>query len=345
MGKYVLKVTNGQENTAGEKAKKDITSILNKHGFKSVDIKLQESKLIKLFTAHFMINKQLSNFKKDDIFVIQYPMYSRFATKIILNKCEKKGIRTICVIHDLEALRLYKNDENKIAEEKAILSRFNCLIVHNEKMREWLVEQAVKVPMVSLQIFDYLNDKELVKVENKLNLIFAGNLEKSAFLEKWNLEKKITVFGVHPSDLYPHNVIYRGVKTPDELPKYLSGSFGLIWDGNSIETNTGIYGDYTKYNNPHKVSLYLSSGLPVIVWKKAAISEFIVKNKLGIAIDSLGDLEDSLSKINAEKYTNMISNVEKMARKLRQGTFTVNAIEKSINLVKKDKKRFISNKT
>jgi glycosyltransferase involved in cell wall biosynthesis len=336
VGNYVLKVTNGQENTAGEKAKKDITDILSNRGFESVELKLNKSKFIKLFTVPLTIKKQLSRFKKDDVFVIQYPMYSKFATKTIVNECKKRGIHTICLIHDLESLRLYKNDEKKIVDEKNILSRFNCLIVHNEKMREWLDEQKIKVPMISLQIFDYLNDKALVDVKNTLNLIFAGNLEKSSFLEKWNLDKKITVYGVQPSKVYPSNVIYRGVKTPDELPKYLSGSFGLIWDGNSVETNTGIYGEYTKYNNPHKVSLYLSSGLPVIVWKKAAISSFIIKNNLGIVVDSLDDLEDELSKVNMEEYSNMILDVKKMAERLRKGFFTIKAVGEAIDIVNKN---------
>ncbi|KAF0412436.1 sugar transferase [Pediococcus pentosaceus] len=333
MGKYVLKVTNGQSNTAGEKAKKDITSILNKQSYKSIEISLRKSKLIKLITTRFIVNKRLKKFKKNDVFVIQYPMYSRYATKIVLNKCKKKGIKTICVIHDLETLRLYKNDRSKIIDEKSILEQFNCLIVHNDVMRNWLTEQGINVPMVSLKIFDYLNDKELVKVDKNYDLIFAGNLEKSTFLKKWDIGRKITVYGVKPSAKYPKNVIYKGVKTPDELPEYLSGSFGLVWDGDSTKTNNGIFGEYTRYNNPHKVSLYISCGLPVIVWEKAAIASFIKKNKLGLTISRLDELEDVLNTLTEYEYTKIKENTVEMSKKIKQGFFIKEAINLAVNKI------------
>ena len=50
----------------------------------------------------------------------------------------------------------------------------------------------------------------------------------------------------------------------------MEGSFGLVWDGISVETCAGVYGEYLKVNNPHKTSLYLASGIPVIIWKEAA---------------------------------------------------------------------------
>lgn len=54
----------------------------------------------------------------------------------------------------------------------------------------------------------------------------------------------------------------------EELPGALVQSFGLVWDGNSMDTCTGNYGSYLRINDPHKVSLYLSSGLPIIVGQK-----------------------------------------------------------------------------
>lgn len=334
MKKYVLEVSIGQSNTAGQKAKQDITDILVENSFNKINIELKKSRIMKFLFSRREVKNKFKVIHENDIFVMQYPMYSRLTTKLILEECKKIGVKTICVIHDLESLRLYKNDDKKIQEELMILNKFDCLISHNKNMSSWLRASGITGDIEPLEIFDYLNQNEMVNAEKKLDLVFAGNLQKSSFLEKWNINEKINLYGVNPSDIYSKNIFYKGVKTPDELPKYLSGSFGLVWDGSSMETNNGIYGEYTRYNNPHKVSLYLSSGLPVIVWKQAAISTLIIENNLGIVIDSLYELETKLLKIDTEDYNNMVSNAIMVGKKLRKGAFTMNAIEKSINLIR-----------
>ncbi|NRO11242.1 Beta-1,6-galactofuranosyltransferase WbbI [Lactobacillus helveticus] len=54
-------------------------------------------------------------------------------------------------------------------------------------------------------------------------------------------------------------------------------------------------GNYLRYNDPHKLSLYLASGIPVIIWKKAAEAKFVEENKVGITVDSLEDYRRYLS--------------------------------------------------
>ena len=61
-------------------------------------------------------------------------------------------------------------------------------------------------------------------------------------------------------------IVYQGEFSADELPAHLKGQFGLIWDGSSVNTCEGNFGEYLRYNNPHKISLYLACGLPVIIW-------------------------------------------------------------------------------
>jgi hypothetical protein len=333
--KYVLEVSIGQNNTAGQKAKQDITDILTANSFNKINIELKKSRLMKFLFSKGEVRSKFESIKKDDIFVMQYPMYSRLTAKLILKECKKIGVRTVCIIHDLESLRLYKNSDEKIQEELKMLKEFDVLISHNDTMSDWMKKNGVSGNIVPLKIFDYINQNDMVTTSKESNLIFAGNLQKSSFLKKWDIDKKLNLYGVNPSDAYPKNLFYKGVKTPDELPKFLSGSFGLVWDGTSMETNDGIYGEYTRYNNPHKVSLYLSAGLPVIVWKEAAISTLIVENNLGIAIDSLHELNSELLKIDVDGYNNMISNVTEMAEKLRKGAFTMDALEKAIDLIKK----------
>ncbi|MBT8943652.1 galactofuranosyltransferase, partial [Lactobacillus delbrueckii subsp. bulgaricus] len=82
----------------------------------------------------------------------------------------------------------------------------------------------------------------------------------------------------------------------------LNSGFGLIWYGSSIETCDGAFGNYLRYNDPHKLSLYLASALPVIIWSQAAEASFIIDNNLGLTIDSLNDLPKVLNKVTKEEY-------------------------------------------
>ena len=86
----------------------------------------------------------------------------------------------------------------------------------------------------------------------------------------------------------------------------LFGSFGLVWDGMSSETCKGSFGEYLRINNPHKTSLYLASGIPVIIWSKAALAEFIEKNKCGIRHERI-----RFSKKRSHKRKKMIKKVKR----------------------------------
>ncbi|AHA04801.1 sugar transferase [Pediococcus pentosaceus] len=333
MKKFVLEVSDGEKNTAGEKAKKDITDILIKNDYKAVKLNLKRSKLGKLlFTLH-EVHKKTRNLNKGDIFIIQYPMYSRYATKTLVDYCKKRQIKTICVIHDIESLRLYKNDDRKIQDELSILQRFDCLITHNASMSAWLREKGITAKISELQIFDYLNEQKNKENIKDNNIVFAGNLAKASFLKKWDIDKKITVFGVNPEGKYPRNVDYKGVKSPDELPKFLQGSFGLIWDGNSMQTNDGVFGEYTKYNNPHKASLYISCELPVIVWDHAAIADFVRDNNIGLVVSNIYDLQKMLSKMSNNEYLELVKNTKTISKKIRSGYFTLNSIKRAIESI------------
>ena len=40
---------------------------------------------------------------------------------------------------------------------------------------------------------------------------------------------------------------YFGSFLPDELPVALEGGFGLVWDGDSAETCSGVFGEYLRF--------------------------------------------------------------------------------------------------
>ncbi|EQC81107.1 Glycosyltransferase [Enterococcus sp. HSIEG1] len=100
--------------------------------------------------------------------------------------------------------------------------------------------------------------------------------------------------------------------------------FGLAWD-DKLPAG-GDYQQYTKYNAPHKISLYLSLGIPVIVWQQAAIAEMVQKLGLGIVIAGIEEIDHKLGELTDEEMLRMKNNVLSFSCLLRSGIFTRTAL-------------------
>jgi len=123
------------------------------------------------------------------------------------------------------------------------------------------------------------------------------------------------------------NATYFGSFLPDELPSALEGSFGLVWDGDSSKTCSGVFGEYLKYNNSHKASLYLASGFPIIVWGQSALANFVLEKECGISVESLLDLEEVLDNLSQEEYQDLIKNAKSVGQKIREGSYLLSALQ------------------
>lgn len=333
---YVISIYDSNKNDASSKAKSDIDLFLKKSNFNILykGFKLSPNflgKTRKLKYKYIDIPKMFKHTNMDNI-IIHYPIYSSFLYTALIKNIRKYTVAKIyLIIHDIESLRMFSTNNNYIKEEIRLLNEVDGLISHNTKMHTWLTEQGITVPIVDLQIFDYINPQSIhTKFDNTMSIGFAGNLMKADFLQK--ISFPIDIYGPNPKNEYPPCVNYLGQYSPDELPKYLNTNFGLVWDGTSIDKCDGIFGEYMKYNNPHKVSLYLSSGLPVIIWKESALADFIISNNLGIAVDSLESIEDITSSLSVSDYQQMKNNVLKIASDLRAGKYTLSAIEKLLTI-------------
>ncbi|WP_290033351.1 beta-1,6-galactofuranosyltransferase [Ligilactobacillus cholophilus] len=333
MTNYIISSLDLSKNNAGPKARTDIDYFLKQLGFKNLCSFNCQSRFWRHIQKQRLIwhdiPQALKNLKGQDATVFfQYPIYSKILMKKILKTAKKNVSRFYVIIHDLESLRIFKD---RIGFQKFEVNFFNQtdgLIVHNERMKRALKQMGVNVPMISLEIFDYQNAVPLTVHKNHQGIAFAGNLAKAPFLEKWNLNQLINLYGPHKQLQYPQNVYYRGVFPPDQLSAHLNESFGLIWDGNGLDKCNGMYGEYLKYNNPHKASLYLSSGMPIIVWNQSALSDLVQKYHVGIAVEKLQDLDQILPQLSDEDYCKMQKNAMQLANRLRKGYFIKSAVEK-----------------
>lgn len=331
-------------NNAGNKARLDIDCILKKRKITPY-LCLKQHKIIKLFdkikyvlsVSYIKRIAKLLMLSEKEI-IIQYPIYSDRITKRLVAKLINRN-KAFLIVHDVDSLRCI--GKITLEEERDILNSAKLLVVHNEKMKRSLSDLGIKTDMISLEVFDYLLDN----VPNQIRrldepIVFAGNLAKSKFLKKsvWKNDMGVCVNLYGPSyskEDYNENFIYRGCFSPNEVPFKIQGSFGLIWDGDSINTCSGAYGHYMKYNNPHKLSLYIASCLPIIVWKEAAIAEFVEKKKIGFCVSEISEIPSRIKRLNTDEYNRYLSNLKKLQCEVINGEFTNVALDKIVSVINK----------
>ena len=158
----------------------------------------------------------------------------------------------------------------------------------------------------------------------------AGNLaqEKAGYLYSLPTEPAFNLYGVGFDESRAlANETYFGSFLPDELPVALEGGFGLVWDGDSTETCSGVFGEYLRYNNSHKASLYLAAGFPLVVWKQSALSYFVLEKGCGIAVESLHDLKETIDKLSDADYQKLVDNANRVGQEIREGHYLKTALK------------------
>ncbi|MGC9772376.1 hypothetical protein SAMN04488510_10652 [Fervidobacterium changbaicum] len=338
----------GSKFNAGFKAKMDVERIIMNMGFERIDVfKGKTEDTQKVFMPHKLFsllirswgNKQLT----ESTVVFQNGTGLDWFITPFLKSAFRKGKRII-VIHDVESIRLGRKMDK--TRERSVFNKFTHAIVHSKNMADYLRnELGFRGEVLILGFFDYLLDhldqQKLSSIPEKplgkYTIAFAGNLAKSKFIEKM-LQKLsfnnyiIYLYGKgYQGQMKEGFLELKGAFHPDELPYKLEGHFGLVWDGEEVETIAGTTGEYLKYNSPHKASLYIVSGLPLIVWKEAAIFELVREYNIGFGISNLLELDEKLSKITEDEYNFWKRNVIRLAQKLAAGKNLEELLRELIN--------------
>jgi hypothetical protein len=300
MKKIFIDTVVKENANAGSKATRDCAEILSRNGYKRLAICVQKSSPLKTFLS---LAKVLFSIKPMTHILIQYPLsYRLFVPYSVSVVCKFKRCKLSILIHDIISLR---GKEYCLQKEMNVLKKADNIIVHNDEMLSWLSSYIHNSRFYILQLFDYLIERPSRKSSFGNIVVFAGNLQKSAFLNRVNtLGIKMNLYGAEVENIKSicnDNVKYKGTFKSDDLSA-LVGNWGLVWDGTSLDSCDGIYGEYLKYNAPHKMSLYIVAGLPIIIWEQAAESKFITDNKLGIAVSSLYEVSDILKRITEVEY-------------------------------------------
>lgn len=318
---------------AGDKAKTDIEAVMDTLGYVNIGLKQGRSKnaVKAYFITLFSVLKGVMSLKKGDTLVLQYPLKKYY--DFVVKQANRRGVKVITVIHDLGSFRRKKLS---VAQEVKRLNRSYAVVVHSPAMKRWLEEKGVTSRLVVLGLFDYLSDSTPVVHEGintgRPRLMFAGNVGPVA--NKWIYE-----LGKNEPDV--ELVLYGGgmdhaAKTPnmkemgfvdsDTLISSAQGDYGVVWYGSSLDEGAGPLGDYLQYNAPHKTSLYLRAGIPVIIWDKAALADIVTESGVGIAVPTLRNIGEVLQKVTPEQYAAMRQNAAAIAGKLATGSFIRKAL-------------------
>ena len=346
--KYFLKeefLKDSGARNAGNKARNDVEEIVKREGYQPLLLTVEDWYQMGTVKAQQHKAKALaqafSQLKSGDQLLIQFPMlhHSFFTTRLV-RKIQRRGVKVYFIIHDLEALRYANLDtvplKHKIRvhlQESSLLKIADGIIAHNPIMKSVLVDKGIaESKIVSLGIFDYLipNFQEKTGLTKNLPIIVAGNLaqEKAGYLYQLPARPAYNLYGVgFDEGRALANETYFGSFLPDELPATLEGGFGLVWDGDSAETCSGVFGEYLRYNNSHKASLYLASGFPLVVWKQSALSHFVLENGCGIAVESLHDLKETIDNLSDADYQDLVDNAKRVGQEIRDGHYLKTALK------------------
>ena len=138
--------------------------------------------------------------------------------------------------------------------------------------------------------------------------------------------------GLAPEDRRSDNapfprITYDGAFQADDLIDHMSGSYGLLWDGPSPDTCAGPYGSYMRVNTPHRISLFLACGIPVIVWDQSAMAPLVLEHGIGFAVSALGEIPAKRMEISAEQHSEMAKKAWLTGARLRRGENTASILE------------------
>lgn len=334
---YFVKDYKEKGYDAGSKARLDCEEIMHNLNYQEVNFYLEGRKIY--YTSILKRNKELKKLNPNDKLIIQYPYHIKYWKSFFnsLQRLRKKNIKIVAIVHDIISLRTDEKDIT-IDKEIDIFNRFDYIVSHNKKMTKFLIENGVKSEIIDLNIFDYLIDNEVCESEKDFRVInIAGNLDysKSTYIyidEFKEIKSKVNLYGPNFNHkkirFNSNNIEFKGCFKPEELGTQIKTGFGLVWDGEKIDSCSGTIGEYLKYNNPHKTSMYLSIGIPVIIWNKAAMADFIKANNLGIVINSLNEIDEILNKMTVEEYREIQQNCIQISSKIRTGYFLSEALKK-----------------
>lgn len=324
-----------QPPLASAKAPGDVRQVCIDHGMQPIDLhsfdrSTPAARVWALLRSAGQVATNAARFAGSADLVVQYPL-GRVNERLVTS-IPRRG-RSVCLLHDLELLRR----PSLVPGELRVLNHFDVVVAHSEAMAERLRAEGVDAQVEVLGAFDFLGPRHLLPATERPEVLFVfGNLspEKAAYLYADGDQGAETV----PVHAYgpgcdvtrlPTGTTWHGLLDPAEPALAGISGFGLVWDGGSADGLSGPYGDYLRYNAPHKFSLYLALGIPVIVPTAAAVASLVRKRGIGACADSVAEARSVVSRCSSAEWSGMLQAVRELQPELLRGQFTLRALARA----------------
>ncbi|MCI2033846.1 MAG: glycosyltransferase [Lactobacillus sp.] len=302
---------------------------------------------------HARFDGMFAGLKRNDILIAQWVLWMdrpRWA-ELLVQEAKVFGAKLVFLVDDIASWRepdaipaqvqeadygQYR-DWRAVTYEAGYLARADGLILHSPAMAQRLANQMAigghKMPKAVAYLgpsghrLTYLGQRR----QHSDVVDYAGSLSKAKFLLQLPQSVPLQVYGVGEKDTdfdaaaHPNLTLHPRVD-PEAAPHLLAGSYGLVWDSESYPEVTGRFGDYERYNTPAKFAMYLAVDEPVIVWRQAAVAEYVERYGLGLVLDTLDQLPQALRAVTPADYDAMVTNVQKISPLIRSGFFTKRAL-------------------
>lgn len=301
------------------KPKEDVAILLAQAGIRP----LYYSRYVSWNDDHWasQIKGMLATVVKDDVVIAQTPTYAAPEVEtMIVDQTHEQGAKIVGFVHDVEFLRYPQSYDQQAGVD--FLNSFDALMINTKQMRDQVVAAGVIVPIVEVGPWGYVQPFPKRRPKFSKDIHYAGNLVewKAGFLQNLPADLHVLLYGSADGnqdlgfELAP-GVERMGSYSQEKLAMALDHGFGLIWDCNAHDE----YNPYALINMPHKFSLYMSLGLPVIANANSAIGTFVQTNGVGIVVNTMADLPQRMAALDEAAYNEIADRVSVMADLIRAG--------------------------
>jgi hypothetical protein len=315
---YLVGPQSSRDIHGGTKARSDIYEICSRLGIRSVPTggngAVGKAKNLISALSHAL-------FGKVDYYIFNFPTINPVAALAMRTFAIRH--RVVLIVHDI--------DQERAVEPTQGLSILNlasaCL--YSGSLSKIPMVRDVSSPRVHIRCWDYITDRVPQPWSTGPGVMFAGNLneDKSPWLYDSSRKTPLFIAGRN------YNA-ERGTKTDTflghfdpNIPNFPENiRWGLVWDGDSPHTLSGPTGLYQRYNQPHKFSLYLAAGIPVICHKDAAVAALVKQWKVGLCVNSIDEIPDAIKSLDSVDEAAIRDGVAEISQKIRAGYFLSEAL-------------------
>lgn len=268
-----------------------------------------------------------------DIVIFQSPSWNgiEFDKAFMSRLTAYSRLKKIIFINDVVPL-MFESNRYLMKPYVEMYNQADLIIVPSQRMAEFLVGEGLSVKKIVIQrmwdcpvSIDTSVTPQFHKVIN-----FAGKTDgtKFSFVQKWKYDTVRLAVTANEGDWeHGSNIQFIGwFRNEDLLANALreNGGFGLLWTGDEY------WMEYMKMNACSKLSLYLASGIPVIVHSSIPEANTILNKNLGLVVDSLDEAVEKVENTTKEAYDRMVNNVEEFGQLIRGGYFAKKALTDAV---------------